>query len=154
MMYITYIYYFSSFRLLRRKTLLHPRTVAPPSNHLSRRASRQGPREDKAAQQPDRSQIARDEPRLSESDGASIQAWILERGQVTTFHHKIPSFCNSPSSQHSELMVYDWTTEGDVETVVEDIERLDFTPSTDRDKKKWWDWTFENEEEYALARSK
>lgn len=56
-------------------------------------------------------------------------------------------------SEHSELMVYDWTTEGDVDIIVEDIERIDFTPSNDRLDLKFKDWVFENEEACALARS-
>ncbi|XP_026464141.1 NADH dehydrogenase [ubiquinone] 1 alpha subcomplex subunit 10, mitochondrial-like [Ctenocephalides felis] len=50
-------------------------------------------------------------------------------------------------SVHAELLVYDWSKCGEVEVVVEDIERIDFDKYTKEDKKlrdwvkpKEWDW--------------
>ncbi|XP_046396193.1 NADH dehydrogenase [ubiquinone] 1 alpha subcomplex subunit 10, mitochondrial [Ischnura elegans] len=50
-------------------------------------------------------------------------------------------------SEHAELLVYDWSRGGDVEVVVEDIERIDFERFDKYDKKmkdwrivKEWDW--------------
>jgi len=50
-------------------------------------------------------------------------------------------------SVHSELLVYDWATDSDVEVVVEDIERIDFEQYGKHDEKleDWrrvdaWDW--------------
>ncbi|XP_059484761.1 NADH dehydrogenase [ubiquinone] 1 alpha subcomplex subunit 10, mitochondrial [Neocloeon triangulifer] len=51
-------------------------------------------------------------------------------------------------SSHAELLVYDWSSHGDVEVVVEDIERLDFDNYETEDTKlrDWrdlaneWDW--------------
>lgn len=42
-------------------------------------------------------------------------------------------------SAHSELLVYDWTDHGDVEVVVEDIERIDFD-SYEKHDPKMHDW--------------
>lgn len=51
------------------------------------------------------------------------------------------------SSNHAELLIYDWTEVGDTEILVEDIERLDFDQYTIYDSKMedWrrvdkWDW--------------
>ncbi|XP_065353098.1 NADH dehydrogenase [ubiquinone] 1 alpha subcomplex subunit 10, mitochondrial [Cloeon dipterum] len=51
-------------------------------------------------------------------------------------------------SSHAELLVYDWSSHGDVEVVVEDIERVNFDNYEDEDPKlrDWrdlgdeWDW--------------
>lgn len=56
-------------------------------------------------------------------------------------------------STHAELLVYDWSEEGDVEILVEDIERIDFN-KYDEDDSQLSDWRFEMEEDYAMARNK
>ncbi|KAF4517561.1 hypothetical protein B566_EDAN005125 [Ephemera danica] len=50
-------------------------------------------------------------------------------------------------SNHAELLIYDWSDQGDVEVVVEDIERIDFDRFEKHDPKmkdwrlpKEWDW--------------
>lgn len=49
--------------------------------------------------------------------------------------------------------MYDWSEEGDVEVVVEDIERIDFSNYDYQDlKMKDWDQSFE--EEWAILRHK
>nr|CAH7712942.1 unnamed protein product [Callosobruchus chinensis] len=53
-------------------------------------------------------------------------------------------------SKHSELLIYDWSEEGDVDIVVEDIERIDFTYDSQDTRLKEWD--FKLEEEYACLR--
>lgn len=55
-------------------------------------------------------------------------------------------------SDHSELLVYDWSNGGDVEVVVEDVERIDFDRYTKHDKKLV-DWRLDDEEEWAVARN-
>ncbi|CAH1958876.1 unnamed protein product [Acanthoscelides obtectus] len=55
-------------------------------------------------------------------------------------------------SKHSELLVYDWSEEGDVEIVVEDIERINF--NYDYQDQHLKDWDFRNEEDYAVLRHK
>lgn len=54
-------------------------------------------------------------------------------------------------STHSEILVYDWSDGGDVEVVVEDIERIDFNKYT-KHEKKMQDWRLDDEEEWAFAR--
>lgn len=54
-------------------------------------------------------------------------------------------------SVHSELLVYDWTDAAEVEVVVEDIERIDFT-RYDKQDLKMKDWEYYLEEEYAVLR--
>ncbi|CAL1682917.1 unnamed protein product [Lasius platythorax] len=51
---------------------------------------------------------------------------------------------------HSHVLVYDWTNEGDVSTIIEDIELLNF----DYDKKaeKMADWRFESVQELRTKR--
>lgn len=51
------------------------------------------------------------------------------------------------SSTHSELLIYDWSSYGDVEVVIEDIERINFDKFNKYDTKMddWklpceWDW--------------
>ncbi|VEN34146.1 unnamed protein product [Callosobruchus maculatus] len=55
-------------------------------------------------------------------------------------------------SKHSELLIYDWSEEGDVDIVVEDIERIDFTYDSQETQLK--DWDFKLEEDYACMRNK
>ena len=56
-------------------------------------------------------------------------------------------------SVHSELLVYDWSDKGDVEVVVEDIERIHFDRIDDHDPKLK-DWVYHLEEEWADVRHK
>ncbi|CAG4939207.1 unnamed protein product [Colias eurytheme] len=55
-------------------------------------------------------------------------------------------------STHAELLVYDWTGGGEVEVVVEDIERIDFDQYTHRDEPKLKDWRLPREVEWADQR--
>ncbi|KAF2886661.1 hypothetical protein ILUMI_19513 [Ignelater luminosus] len=54
-------------------------------------------------------------------------------------------------SVHSELLVYDWSDAAEVEVVVEDIERIDFT-RYDKQDLKMKDWVYYLEEEWAVLR--
>ncbi|CAG9819656.1 unnamed protein product [Phaedon cochleariae] len=54
-------------------------------------------------------------------------------------------------SKHAELLVYDWSDEGDVEVVVEDIERIDFNRHDDQDPHLK-DWVYRLEEEWGCIR--
>ncbi|XP_077282997.1 NADH dehydrogenase (ubiquinone) subunit ND-42 [Arctopsyche grandis] len=49
---------------------------------------------------------------------------------------------------HSELLVYDWTEPGDMDIVVEDMERIDFDKYTHHDKKLS-DWNFINDQDMS-----
>ncbi|KAL1506264.1 hypothetical protein ABEB36_005658 [Hypothenemus hampei] len=55
-------------------------------------------------------------------------------------------------STHAELLVYDWTIEGDTEIVVEDIEAIKFDYDSYDVKMK--DWKAELEEDYAIWRNR
>lgn len=54
--------------------------------------------------------------------------------------------------KHAELLVYDWSQGGDVEVIVEDIERIDFD-HFDKYDEKMEDWRLEMEEDWAVQRS-
>ncbi|GBP55937.1 NADH dehydrogenase 1 alpha subcomplex subunit 10, mitochondrial [Eumeta japonica] len=55
-------------------------------------------------------------------------------------------------STHAELLIYDWSGGGDVEVVVEDIERLDFDKYTLRTEPKMKDWRMPAEVMWAEKR--
>ncbi|KAJ4426501.1 hypothetical protein ANN_27315 [Periplaneta americana] len=52
---------------------------------------------------------------------------------------------------HAELLIYDWSSHGDVEVVVEDIERIDFD-NFDKYDPKMKDWRLESEWDWNTAR--
>ncbi|XP_029169104.1 NADH dehydrogenase [ubiquinone] 1 alpha subcomplex subunit 10, mitochondrial-like [Nylanderia fulva] len=62
--------------------------------------------------------------------------------------YKLDYFKNIVS--HSHVLVYDWTNEGDISTIVEDIEFLNF--DYDKKAKKMADWRFENVQELRTKR--
>ncbi|KAK4299143.1 hypothetical protein Pmani_028561 [Petrolisthes manimaculis] len=53
-------------------------------------------------------------------------------------------------STQAELLIYDWSGEGEPEVVVEDIERIDF--SIDTHSVKFEDWQLKNEDEWGEQR--
>lgn len=58
-------------------------------------------------------------------------------------------------SGHAELLIYDWSSGGEAEVVVEDIERLDFEQhEVDHHNKKMKDWRFHLENDWCEARIK
>ncbi|KAJ3646431.1 hypothetical protein Zmor_024019 [Zophobas morio] len=56
-------------------------------------------------------------------------------------------------SKHAELLIYDWSEGGEVEIVVEDIERIDFD-SYDVQDPKMKDWRHHSEEDWGVLRNK
>lgn len=54
---------------------------------------------------------------------------------------------------HAELLMYDWTEEGDIEAIVEDIERLDFGSYTKYDEKTI-DWCIGKEQYWGDLRAR
>jgi NADH dehydrogenase (ubiquinone) 1 alpha subcomplex subunit 10 len=52
---------------------------------------------------------------------------------------------------HAELLIYDWSSYGDVEVVVEDIERIDFD-NFDKYDPKMKDWRLPSEWDWNCAR--
>lgn len=55
-------------------------------------------------------------------------------------------------SSHAELLIYDWSAGGDIEVVIEDIERINFDQYTEREEPKMKDWRFPRETEWADQR--
>lgn len=53
-------------------------------------------------------------------------------------------------SKDAELLIYDWSEEGDVEIVVEDVERIKF--EYDYQDTRMRDWKFDLEEDWAFTR--
>lgn len=53
-------------------------------------------------------------------------------------------------STHAELLIYDWSEEGESEVVVEDIERIDFT--IDKHSPKMEDWKLNDEDAWGEKR--
>lgn len=53
---------------------------------------------------------------------------------------------------HAELLVYDWSGGGEVEVVVEDIERLNFDQYVNREEPKMKDWRLPREIDWADQR--
>ncbi|XP_050296640.1 NADH dehydrogenase [ubiquinone] 1 alpha subcomplex subunit 10, mitochondrial isoform X2 [Anthonomus grandis grandis] len=56
-------------------------------------------------------------------------------------------------AEHAELLVYDWTVEGDMEVVLEDIEAIDFQ-RYDYQDPQLKDWMYDAEEDWAVLRYK
>uniref|UniRef100_J3JVZ9 NADH dehydrogenase [ubiquinone] 1 alpha subcomplex subunit 10, mitochondrial n=1 Tax=Dendroctonus ponderosae TaxID=77166 RepID=J3JVZ9_DENPD len=56
-------------------------------------------------------------------------------------------------SPNAELLVYDWTVEGDTDIVVEDVEAIDFDKYDEQDSH-FQDWNLPNEEEWGCVRSR
>lgn len=54
---------------------------------------------------------------------------------------------------NSELLIYDWTSHGDIEVVTEDIERIDFDRFSKYDTQLR-EWRLRNEWEWAALRIK
>jgi NADH dehydrogenase (ubiquinone) 1 alpha subcomplex subunit 10 len=51
---------------------------------------------------------------------------------------------------HAHVLIYDWTNEGDISTIVEDIEMLNFDYG--KNDKKMADWRFSTVQEVRLKR--
>ncbi|KRT81217.1 hypothetical protein AMK59_4978, partial [Oryctes borbonicus] len=56
-------------------------------------------------------------------------------------------------SRTTELLVYDWSNEGEVEIIVEDIERINFDVRDEQDPK-FMDWRYPRDEFFAFLRNK
>lgn len=65
------------------------------------------------------------------------------------FHRHVKILLNF--SSHSELLIYDWSEEGEVDIVIEDIERIDFDHYDEQDRKMK-DWDLPKEEDWAAIR--
>lgn len=89
-------------------------------------------------------------------NGEILQARVFKNYQVRIFREYDKFYKNKNNfcfSEHAELLVYDWSEEGDVDIVVEDIERIDFS-HYEAHTRKMADWDLNTEEDYAVLRRK
>lgn len=54
-------------------------------------------------------------------------------------------------SHHSEVLTYDWTNEGDIEEIIEDIEKIDFE-NYDHHYDKMSDWNLWSHDHWEMNR--
>lgn len=77
--------------------------------------------------------------KYSEANGKALTKAYLEDVEEIYKTKYLPKI-----SEHAELMIYDWAQPGEVEVVVEDIERIDFDQYTKYDNRmKDWDISVE-----------
>ncbi|XP_013783567.1 NADH dehydrogenase [ubiquinone] 1 alpha subcomplex subunit 10, mitochondrial-like [Limulus polyphemus] len=76
-----------------------------------------------------------------------INSKVLTKEYLETLDHYYKQEYLKQISKHAELLIYDWSNYGDVEVVVEDIERIDFDRFEKHDPKlkDWriddrWEW--------------
>lgn len=84
--------------------------------------------------------------KFSESSGKALTKAYLEDVEENYKTKYLPAI-----SEHAELMIYDWKTPGEVEIVVEDIERLDFDQYGKHDERMN-DWCISQEKVWAEKR--
>ncbi|XP_072948028.1 NADH dehydrogenase [ubiquinone] 1 alpha subcomplex subunit 10, mitochondrial [Epargyreus clarus] len=82
-----------------------------------------------------------------------VQGKALTKEFLTEMERQYKNKYLRDISTHAELLVYDWTGGGDVEVVVEDIERLNFEKYTEREEPKMKDWRLPREVEWADQRA-
>jgi len=81
-----------------------------------------------------------------ETNSAAITPQYLRTMEDTYKQHYLKDI-----SVHSEILVYDWSEGGEVEVVVEDMERIDFNRFDNQDPKLK-DWVYHLEEEWSVLR--
>ncbi|XP_050356292.1 NADH dehydrogenase [ubiquinone] 1 alpha subcomplex subunit 10, mitochondrial [Nymphalis io] len=81
-----------------------------------------------------------------------IEGKALTKPFLTELEHQYKNKYLRDISTHAELLVYDWSGGGDVEVVVEDIERLNFEQYTEREEPKMKDWRLPREVDWADKR--
>ncbi|KAI4463067.1 zinc finger and scan domain-containing [Holotrichia oblita] len=78
---------------------------------------------------------------------------VLTTDYLTTMEKFYKQHYLKDISYSAELLVYDWTHEGEVEVIVEDIERINFNRYDEQDPK-FVDWRYSREEMFAFLRNK
>ncbi|XP_012257960.2 NADH dehydrogenase [ubiquinone] 1 alpha subcomplex subunit 10, mitochondrial [Athalia rosae] len=73
-----------------------------------------------------------------------VNSKVFTMNYLSSIEHMYKQQYLKELSQYANILVYDWTDEGDVEVVIEDIERLSFD-RTSKDDMKFRDWEFWNE---------
>lgn len=78
---------------------------------------------------------------------------VLTTDYLTTMEKFYKQHYLKDISYSAELLVYDWSHEGEVEVIVEDIERINFNRYDEQDPK-FVDWRYSREEMFAYLRNK
>ncbi|KAI4463056.1 deoxynucleoside kinase [Holotrichia oblita] len=81
------------------------------------------------------------------------KGYISRADYLTTMEKFYKQHYLKDISYSAELLVYDWTHEGEVEVIVEDIERINFNRYDEQDPK-FVDWRYSREEMFAFLRNK
>lgn len=81
-----------------------------------------------------------------------VNSPVLNEKYLTTMEQNYKQNYLKEISQHAEMLVYDWSVEGDMEIVVEDIEGIDFNRYDTYDAKLK-DWDKRSEEEWNISRN-
>ncbi|KFM73526.1 NADH dehydrogenase [ubiquinone] 1 alpha subcomplex subunit 10, mitochondrial, partial [Stegodyphus mimosarum] len=83
------------------------------------------------------------------NDPAEVNSKVLTKEYLESIEYHYKQIYLKDMDKHAEILVYDWTNFGDVEVVVEDIERIDFDRYTKFDAKleDWrkeddWEWCY------------
>jgi len=83
------------------------------------------------------------------NDPVEVNSKVLTKEYLATLEYFYKKKYLKEMQRHAEVLVYDWSNYGDVEVVVEDIERIDFERFTQYDRKlrdwrKVYDWEWNN----------
>lgn len=78
-----------------------------------------------------------------------VNSKVLNKEYLSTLEHFYKQRYLKEIGKHAELLIYDWNNYGDMEVVVEDIERINFDKYTKYDRKMedWrkeddWEWNY------------
>lgn len=80
---------------------------------------------------------------------SEVNSKVLTKDYLQTIDDVYKESVLKKLSEHSEILVYDWSHYGDMDVVVEDVEQIDFEKYTRYDKKlkDWrredhWEWSY------------
>ncbi|XP_015914018.2 NADH dehydrogenase [ubiquinone] 1 alpha subcomplex subunit 10, mitochondrial [Parasteatoda tepidariorum] len=83
------------------------------------------------------------------NDPTEVNSKVLTKEYLETLEHYYKHHYLKKLERHTEILIYDWNNFGDVEVVVEDIERIDFERYSRYDFKlqDWrkaddWEWNY------------
>jgi len=80
-----------------------------------------------------------------------VKSPIVNKTYLQTMEDSYKQGYLKEMSKYAEMLIYDWSEPGDLEIIVEDIERIDFTAYED-ESTKWEDWDLGHEEDFAQKR--
>lgn len=85
------------------------------------------------------------------NDPTEVNSKVLTKEYLATIEYLYKQKYLKEMEKHAELMIYDWSNFGDMEVVVEDIERIDFERFTEYETKMS-DWRKEDDYEWNYYR--